>query len=655
MPRLLVFSLAILLALPGLSPLIAAEINDLESQFEQDADASGDADNLEWLLFLEQHPLDLNRATTSELSDLPYLSSEEASAIVAYRNKNGRFESVEDLLHVKGLDPERVRLFKRYLTEKSHNPPEFNAETTLRIKRKTPDPLGFTTPNDSSRYLGNDLAVRSRTLISYEETLRLLLGTFKDAGEKNYADAVVLGAEGKTARTDLVLGHYVIGFAQGLAFGQIHGYSRFSGKLLPYAQSPDALRLYQGSAPGNAFLGGAGQATFGKFNLWMFASRQNLDATIDPITGDVLTNLKEGEHRSLNEMAKQDVLREEMAGGRISYDSGGKLTLGATGYSSKDNPAISPQWNERRVYDFRGARNSVLAADAALSLGPGQVFVEAAQSYGGGNAGTVGGVWSALPWAFSLTAWHYDPDFHNEFANGPCYVEPNNENGALLMGKANLASKTLLSGYYEEYHHPWRRYYEAFPTEGYEYGGEVRQPLGRSFEFSLRRKVCQGEGNVTGVDGASLLDPSNRYLTRYEALWHITLLTSLRLRFEQARSVTGGQASQGTNLGLTLGQRLGRTWHLSSSIAVFHTDSYDSRIYQWEEDLPGIMTNSALYGRGRKATLYLEGRLFQSVTCSLKYSAAYYYNQTAVGSGLDCRPGNIVQEMGFGLTARNLP
>ena len=58
------------------------------------------------------------------------------------------------------------------------------------------------------------------------------------------------------------------------------------------------------------------------------------------------------------------------------------------------------------------------------------------------------------------------------------------------------------------------------PTAGYEAGGEVSQALGRSLEVSLRRKVSQSEENVSREDGTSFLQPSARYLMRYEGLWH---------------------------------------------------------------------------------------------------------------------------------------
>jgi len=189
MSRLLTFSLAALL---GISPLGTAEVDDLESQFEQEADASSDSDDLEWLLFLEKHPLDLNRATADELSSLPYLSVEEASAIVSYRERIGKFERTDDLQKVEGLDADKVNLLKRYLTVAPLPQPALHTEASLKLKRQTPRPTGFSALEDSSRYLGNDLWLRNGIRVTYGETYRLVLGTSKIPGEEDFADAIGL-------------------------------------------------------------------------------------------------------------------------------------------------------------------------------------------------------------------------------------------------------------------------------------------------------------------------------------------------------------------------------------------------------------------------------------------------------------------------------
>ncbi len=48
-------------------------------------------------------PLDLNTATAPELAELPGIGEELARRIVAYREENGPFAAVEELLEISGI------------------------------------------------------------------------------------------------------------------------------------------------------------------------------------------------------------------------------------------------------------------------------------------------------------------------------------------------------------------------------------------------------------------------------------------------------------------------------------------------------------------------------------------------------------------------
>lgn len=50
-------------------------------------------------------PVDLNTATPQELEELPGVGPATAAAIVAWRDRNGRFASVDQLLEVRGIGP----------------------------------------------------------------------------------------------------------------------------------------------------------------------------------------------------------------------------------------------------------------------------------------------------------------------------------------------------------------------------------------------------------------------------------------------------------------------------------------------------------------------------------------------------------------------
>ena len=51
-------------------------------------------------------PVDLNAASVDELMALPFFSRKTAEAVVLYREKRGRFKSVDELMRVEGVGPD---------------------------------------------------------------------------------------------------------------------------------------------------------------------------------------------------------------------------------------------------------------------------------------------------------------------------------------------------------------------------------------------------------------------------------------------------------------------------------------------------------------------------------------------------------------------
>lgn len=60
--------------------------------------------------------VDVNAATAEELTALPGIGPEKAAAIVAYREKNGPFASLQDLDRVDGISAQMIELWEGLAT-----------------------------------------------------------------------------------------------------------------------------------------------------------------------------------------------------------------------------------------------------------------------------------------------------------------------------------------------------------------------------------------------------------------------------------------------------------------------------------------------------------------------------------------------------------
>ena len=64
----------------------------------------------------ETAKININKATVEELSTLKYIGAKHAQKIVEYREQNGPFQKVEDILMVKGIGTKTLEANKDKIT-----------------------------------------------------------------------------------------------------------------------------------------------------------------------------------------------------------------------------------------------------------------------------------------------------------------------------------------------------------------------------------------------------------------------------------------------------------------------------------------------------------------------------------------------------------
>lgn len=67
---------------------------------------------------LTLNSININTASQSQLEKLPRIGPATAKNILEYRNKNGRFKSIDELINVKRIGPKTLEVIKPYLTIK---------------------------------------------------------------------------------------------------------------------------------------------------------------------------------------------------------------------------------------------------------------------------------------------------------------------------------------------------------------------------------------------------------------------------------------------------------------------------------------------------------------------------------------------------------
>jgi hypothetical protein len=80
---------------------------------------------------------------------------------------------------------------------------------------------------------------------------------------------------------------------------------------------------------------------------------------------------------------------------------------------------------------------------------------------------------------------------------------------------------------------------------------------------------------------------------------------------------------------------------------LFKTDSYNSRVYQFENDVPGVLSNPPLYGEGIKWYIFFRYKTDYGISVSAKYSELNKPANKTFGSGNSQFPGNVDNRLTF--------
>jgi hypothetical protein len=154
------------------------------------------------------------------------------------------------------------------------------------------------------------------------------------------------------------------------------------------------------------------------------------------------------------------------------------------------------------------------------------------------------------------------------------------------------------------------------------------------FSFAKRLGMLNARFNIRRRYRAERRD-----LSGSEALlrFMITRFLFFDFRFEE-RSIYDEQVEKGIFGALEVGLDL-KKLDVRARYGIFDTDSYGSRIYAYEIDLPGVLNNRMLYGDGDYELVYVSLRPVPQIKLSMKYSAVHRdpISDRQIGGQIDFR------------------
>lgn len=629
----------------------------LENSFEED-DNSDLYNSIEELLL---NPIDINSADIFELQKIPAITLNIAEIILSYRNRFGPFYSVNELYSMKELDRDLINKIIPFLktertalqidstiTEENFSdvilsPSKFKLQLRSRYGNDLQTRQGF----ENGIYVGSKLRAYNRMILKYSNQIQVGIIFDKDAGEKDFNDfnSFHLSVNDIGPINNFVAGDYVLEIGQGLMLWSPYSFSKGADAIFPVKRKGKTIKPYTSSTEYDFMRGAASTFNYYDLALTVFYSSKRIDANVDSITNKITSTPKTGLHLTENDLRKKNLVSEKLFGGRISYKYLSYLNVGLSGYNSK----FSNEFEASTVYDLRGNEFRYYSFDYDLNVNQINFFGEFA--YNEKSVASFNGLIVSPIRNFTLTASirNYPANYINlhGFGFGEQSGKTRNEFG-IYYGIKWKSDFGLLNIYYDQFRFPFATFENPVPSSGDEiYLSFSKKILNKSIlllRFKSERKDVTENSEILKSIFRRI---RNSY--RVELVYDVSNKLRMKSRVEynsyQIKEIDinekGFLIFQDFRFALT------KSLILYGRVIFFETDSFNSAVYEFENDLTGVLTNLAMYDKGMRWYMMARYKPIDFITISMKYAETYKPNAKTLSSGNNLIKNNVDNRISF--------
>lgn len=658
-------------------------IPDIEKLLEtNDIDSSEDyyEDMINSLIRLSAQPINLNSAGFDSLKMLFFLSDAQIDNLLDFRKKHGPFTHPNELLLVTGISQQDLSNIKPFIRIGTYTPEKqsryhLSQEILARLKMTRPKQAGYKKYNrkaflyekdylakKQSRFQGPPVGTLLKYKISNQQHWQGGLTLENDPGENYFSKSQKTGFDFLSAHAcytpgkiihRIIVGDYKLQWGQGLLAWS--GYS--SGKstsTLSNEKSGNGIAPYT-STDENRYLRGMAVSLHPTRTITteIFVSYKKTDSnladldTLSPKTVQTATLYETGYHRNLSECEKKHILKE-FTTGLSTHLNHRYFRIGVQLLHYNFSPALTIGKAAYQQYNETGHQRTLVSVDYKTGGYHFYLFGETARSDNGTWATVNGLRYSGIP-RFALCALyrHYDKGYHSHYNSGFAeYSNTTNEEG-LYLGLESTPFRSLkINAYYDRFRFFSPRYQATIPGNGQEIVGDVTFNRSRwdcSFRFKHEEKP---EDDKTGEN----LQSVSRIKQEYRLQFTYSICEQLKsrtrtsyTRYMKKEKHEGGYLFYQDLMYSSLQTNLKAQFRF----AYFDTDSYNTRIYAYENNVLYGYSFPALYDRGFRSYLNLNWKPFTLITLYLKAGLTYYPDKSTISSSLTQVNNNKLFDLSF--------
>ena len=641
-----------------IDPDIAQVLGYLESSLQE---TSNFEELIERLTQYKAHPLNINKATETELQELWVLSPLQIHALQSHLLANGLMIDLLELQSIDNFDSQTIRLLLPFVQLGFNNP--FSGkklgsfflgthDLLVRYRQDLQKEQGYL-PGDSSqnRFLGGP----QHLLIRYRYTLgkNLLVGlqAEKDPGESFFNNHQPLGFDFVSGHLELkqvgpfkkvVFGDYNLQFGEGLSLWSGVGFGK-SSLLSSIAKQEIGLRSYSSVNEGFFFRGLATQIAVKGLQIIPFYSNRNLDATVQDSAGISSVNLS-GLHRTTSELSYKKTLNQQVYGTALTYSFHG-VSIGLTGYHSQFNRNFQGGQDLYNQFKFSGRSLSNFSVNYHFSVANTYYFGEVAKASVGKSAYLVGLLSSLSPIVTLGLLYRNYPVSYPSFYNVAIAESSNsiNEKGFYSGLAVKFHPKWEWSFYTDVFSFPWLGFGVNAPSNGSEILSLISYKPSKTSQLQLFYQRTQKAQNSVEED-APIASPQPHVQQKYRLDFRCPLNRNFSMH-HRAEMNRVGQEQGFVLLHDLVYQPLQSKFSGNLRMAVFNVSDYDARIYAFQNDVLYSYSIEAYQNKGFQLYVNTRYTLRKGLDFWLRYESKRYTNLSSLGSGLTAIDGNHQSEV----------
>jgi hypothetical protein len=291
-----------------------------------------------------------------------------------------------------------------------------------------------------------------------------------------------------------------------------------------------------------------------------------------------------------------------------------------------------------QIFDLNSSSNFNIGSDIRWYAGNFQVFGEAGISQNiavAMLAGIMAEVASSLQ--LSLIYRNYAKDYQALYANAFAEGSKTANESGIYLGANILLNKVKTSFYVDVFRFPWLKYRANAPSKGFEALFNIEYSANEHCRMYLRAKYDTKEETVPNLalplkSTDDIAKISLRYNIQYQLLDGLTAQSRIEGSLYKAGIAnyeSGIMAFQDVKYKLEHPQ-LG----FSVRLAFFNTDSYNTRLYAYEDDALYSFSFPACYDNGSRWYFNVHYTPIERIDIWLRLAQTHYFDRNSTGSGL---------------------